>query len=149
MISVRIFGFFLAISLLWTSVAFAQLPSFNPSPGAVGCGGNPNMVPASPGSTICVPTSQATGLTDAEPVSVIASVLSVILSIVGAVSVLMIVIGGVYYVTSAGDSDRVSTARNIVLYAVVGLIIALLAWVVVNTVVGGLGQGQGFLIFCT
>jgi Type IV secretion system pilin len=54
--------------------------------------------------------------------------------IVGAISILMIIYGGFRYITSGGDSGRVGTAKNTLIYAIVGLIIVALAQVIVNFV---------------
>lgn len=56
--------------------------------------------------------------------------------IVGAISIIMIIYGGFRYITSGGDSGRVGTAKNTIIYALVGLIIVVLAQVIVNVVVG-------------
>lgn len=61
---------------------------------------------------------------------------NVLLFIIGAVSVIMLVIGGIRYTVSAGDSSAVTAAKNTILYAIVGIIVALLAYAVVNFVVG-------------
>jgi len=62
------------------------------------------------------------------------SVINILLTVVGIVSVIMIIVGGVKYVTSAGDSSGVSSAKNTILYAVVGLVVALMAFAIVNFV---------------
>ncbi len=49
---------------------------------------------------------------------------------------IMIVIGGIKYTTSNGDSSSVTSAKNTILYAVVGLIVAMMAYAIVNYVVG-------------
>lgn len=54
--------------------------------------------------------------------------------IVGAISILMIIYGGFRYITSGGDSSRVGSAKNTLIYAIVGLIIVALAQVIVNFV---------------
>lgn len=59
----------------------------------------------------------------------------VMLFIVGAVSVIMLIIGGIRYVVSGGDQGAVQSAKNTILYAVVGIIVTLLAYAVVNFVV--------------
>lgn len=61
---------------------------------------------------------------------------NVLLFIIGAISVIMLVIGGIRYTTSAGDSTAVTSAKNTILYAIVGIVVALLAYAVVNWVVG-------------
>ena len=65
---------------------------------------------------------------------VFTTIVNVLLFIIGAVSVIMIIFGGFRYVTSGGDSGGVTSAKNTILYAVVGLIVALLAYAIVNFV---------------
>ena len=60
---------------------------------------------------------------------------SVLLFIVGAIAVIMIVIGGLRYVISGGDSAQVQSAKNTILYALVGIIVAILAYAAVNFVI--------------
>lgn len=61
-----------------------------------------------------------------------------VLYIVGVVAVIMLIIGGVKYVTSGGDAKKVTDAKNTVLYAIIGLIIAFLAFAIVNFVISAL-----------
>lgn len=61
-----------------------------------------------------------------------------ILYIVGIVAVIMLVIGGIRYVISGGDSKKVTDAKNTVLYAIIGLVIAFLAYAIVNFVISAL-----------
>ena len=67
--------------------------------------------------------------------SVFKKVVEVLLFLIGAVSVIMIVVGGIKYTTSGGDSAQVTSAKNTIMYAVVGLIVALLGYAIVNFVV--------------
>ena len=60
---------------------------------------------------------------------------NVLLFIIGAVSVIMLIIGGIRYVVSGGDSAAVTSAKNTILYAVVGIIVAILAFALVNFVI--------------
>jgi hypothetical protein len=64
----------------------------------------------------------------------IANIVNILSVIVGIVAVVMIIIGGFRYITSGGDSGSVSSAKNTVLYAIVGLIIVALAQVIVRFV---------------
>lgn len=68
---------------------------------------------------------------------------NVMLFLVGAVSVIMVVIGGLRYVISGGNSASVGAAKNTILYAIVGLVIALLAYAIVNFVIGSFVPGTG------
>ncbi len=65
----------------------------------------------------------------------IANVINVLLFVVGAVAVIMIVLGGLRYVLSNGDSSQITAAKNTVLYSVIGLVVALLGYAIVNFVV--------------
>ena len=60
--------------------------------------------------------------------------------IVGIVSVIMIIVGGLKYITSGGDSGNVSGAKNTILYAIIGLVIVALAQIIVNFVLGKVGE---------
>lgn len=65
---------------------------------------------------------------------IIQTIISVVLGLVGIVAVIMIIMGGISFVTSQGDAAKVTKARNTLLYGVVGLVIALLAFAIVNFV---------------
>jgi len=58
--------------------------------------------------------------------------------VVGAVSVIMIIIGGFRYIISGGDSTGVTAAKNTILYAIVGLVIVIFAQVIVRFVITNL-----------
>jgi len=62
-------------------------------------------------------------------------VINILLYILGAIAVIMIVVGGIRYTTSGGDSSSTKAAKDTVLYSVVGLVIAMLAYAIVNFVV--------------
>ena len=62
------------------------------------------------------------------------NVVNVLLYVLGAIAVIMIVIGGIRYTTSNGDASGITSAKNTILYSVVGLIVALLAYAIVNFV---------------
>lgn len=65
----------------------------------------------------------------------IKTVVNVILFLLGAIAVIMVILGGVRYVLSNGEASQVTAAKNTILYAVIGLIVALLAYAIVNFVV--------------
>ncbi len=54
--------------------------------------------------------------------------------IVGAISIIMIIFGGFRYITSGGDSGKVGSAKNTLIYAIVGLVIVALAQLIVRVV---------------
>ncbi len=56
------------------------------------------------------------------------------LGILGGIAVIMIVIGGIKYATSAGDSAGVQSAKNTIMYAVIGLVVAMMATAIISLV---------------
>ena len=67
---------------------------------------------------------------------------NVMLFLVGAISVIMIVVGGLRYVISGGNSGNITAAKNTILYAIVGLIIAIMAYAIINFVIGSFVPGS-------
>ncbi len=67
-------------------------------------------------------------------ISIIRQVISFFLTFLAALAVLVILIAGIMYITSGGDEGKVETAKKWIIYAIIGLIIALLGWVIVNIV---------------
>lgn len=74
------------------------------------------------------------GTSDQLP-EVIQGILNAIILILGIVAVVFIIIGGVKYMTSTGNSEKTKEARNTILYAVIGLIVCVLAFAIVNFVI--------------
>lgn len=104
--------------------------------------------PAMAASTICdEPDSvfdqtmkEAAGCFDDEKkdttiMPVINTIINIVLSIVGIVAVCVIVYGGVTFTTSMGDARRVYMAKQTIIYGVIGLIVAMLAFVIVQFVI--------------
>ena len=89
----------------------------------------------------CLFGSEKEGCT--EGTGIFQTVVNVILFIVGAVAVIMIVIGGVRYTVSNGVSNAVTGAKNTIMYAIVGLVVAIIAYALVNFVVVNIGANQG------
>lgn len=73
--------------------------------------------------------------TDCKNGGIFTTIVNVFLFIIGAVSVLMIIYGGIRYTISGGDAKNVTAAKDTVLYAVVGLVVAILAYAIVNFVI--------------
>jgi hypothetical protein len=79
--------------------------------------------------------SADTGGNNTSAGDIIKNIVNILLFIIGAVSVIMIVIGGFKYVVSNGDSSAVKGAKDTIFYAVIGLVVAILAYAVVNWVI--------------
>jgi hypothetical protein len=96
------------------------------------------------------PTVDCTGLTGADltacnqanatltaglPLAtIILNVLNFLLSVVGALSMIMMVVGGVMYLTSGGDEEKIKSAKKITLYSIIGIAVALAALVLVKQI---------------
>jgi hypothetical protein len=61
-------------------------------------------------------------------------ILNILTYVIGAVAVLVIVVGGLRYTISGGDSKAISDAKNTIIYASVGLVVAIMANAIVNFV---------------
>lgn len=98
---------------------------------------------AAPFSTVPVSAQIKAGLSTAKtdelvdkPVGeYVPVILNVMLYIVSITAVIMVVVGGIKYTTSGGDSNKIQSAKNTITYAIVGLVIAIFAWAIINWVV--------------
>ncbi len=61
-------------------------------------------------------------------------VINIFSLVVGVIAVIMIIVGGLRYITSGGDSGKVSAAKTTIIYALVGLVIVALAQLIVHFV---------------
>ena len=110
--AIALFGVIAAI------VPATEAAAINPLEGA--CSGNT--------------TSEVCKKKDEKVEPILTTIVNVLLYIVGAVSVVMIIVAGILYSISGGDSGRVSKAKNMLTYAIVGLVVAFIAFAVVNWV---------------
>lgn len=83
------------------------------------------------------------GSSGTELSTVIVNIVSGIVGVLGLVAVIFIVVGGINYMTSAGDAGKLKKAKDTILYAVIGLIISALAFAIVNFVIGGIINNEG------
>ena len=79
--------------------------------------------------------SSQNGLADESAGGLIKNIVNALLFILGGISVIMIIIGGMRYVLSSGDPSSVKSAKDTILYAVIGLIVAIMAYAIVEWVV--------------
>ena len=73
--------------------------------------------------------------------AIIPRFINLMLFIVGILSIIMLIFGGIRYVISGGDSGRVKDAKNTIMYAIVGLIVAILGYAIVTWVISVVGSG--------
>lgn len=65
-------------------------------------------------------------------------IVNILLFVIGTISVIMIIVGGIRYVVSGGDSNAVTGAKNTILYSVIGLVVAIMAYAIINFVIASL-----------
>ena len=109
--------------ILLGSIGFLPTPAHAVSPVADSC----SSAGASD-SSICGGANDAI-----EPF--IKAIVDWLLFLVGVLAVIMIVVGAIKYTLSAGDASKMTSAKNTIIYAVIGLIIGVLAYAIVNFVI--------------
>ena len=119
-------GLGLLAPLAVSGVALAQSPSIQ---GGV-CSGAENLQLTSTPPAGC----QVTGGDEGGFNALLTKIINVISVIVGVVAVIMIIVGGFRYITSGGSPDKVTGAKNTILYGIIGLIVVALAQVIVRFV---------------
>ena len=88
--------------------------------------------------------ADSTGQQDSRSAGDIAKdVVNIMFFIVGVMAVIMIIWGGIRYVLSAGNSTTLTSAKNTIMYAVIGLIVAILAYTIVNFVINTVSGNGG------
>ncbi len=71
------------------------------------------------------------------------TIVNFFLTFLGLLAVIMIIYGGFLYVTAAGKEDKVETAKKIIMYSVIGILIIMLSFAIVSTVLGAGGATTG------
>lgn len=68
----------------------------------------------------------------------VVGIINGVIAVLGLVAVIVIIIGGINYMTSSGDAGKVKKAKDTILYGVIGLVICVLAFAIVNFVIANL-----------
>jgi uncharacterized membrane protein len=118
----------LAFGLAAPSATFAGNPTPT-APTPADCDTNITSGPGK-GAECAKPASGAANLFGTGGVFI--TVTNILLFIIGAIAVVMLIIGGIRYVVSAGDQNAVTSAKNTILYAIIGIVVAFLAYAAVN-----------------
>ena len=137
-------GLFAAMMLALVPVAIPAVASAASDPGTLtgNCAAQgSNLTLDNVGAGGCNGTQttsdSAGGLTN-----LIKTIINIFSVVVGVVAVIMIIVGGFRYITSGGDSNNVSGAKNTIIYAIIGLVVVALAQFIVQFVLNKLGNGQ-------
>lgn len=70
--------------------------------------------------------------------TVIGRIINLVLSFLGVIAVVIILMGGFKWMTAAGNEDKVSEARKLLVAGIIGLVIILAAWAVSTYVLGAI-----------
>lgn len=108
------------------SVTLAPVPAYAESAKDAVCSG----LNANAGDTECK--------SDVSLSSIVSTLINIFSVIIGIVAVIMIIVAGFRYVTAGGDSGNITSAKNTLMYAIIGLVIAALSQAIVRFVLGNL-----------
>ena len=72
----------------------------------------------------------------------VTGILNAVIGVLSFVCVVVIIIGGVTYMTSSGDAGKVKKAKDTILYGVIGLAVCVLAFAIVNFVIANVLSGN-------
>jgi hypothetical protein len=119
---------FLGILMIATSgtVVLAADPTPNPNANAI-CNG------------VQIAGGDCSDDANAKVGSLLTDVINIMSWIVGVVAIIVVIIGGLYYVTAAGNSERASKGQKTVLFALIGLVVVLIAQILVRFVINKVG----------
>jgi len=117
--------FFLAMP----AAALADNNVSGPITGGV-CSGANSLTISDNDQNTCNVGNQTTGTFN----NILKKIINIFSVIVGVVAVIMIVYGGFRYITSGGNSEKITSARNTIVYALIGLVIVALAQIIVKFV---------------
>jgi len=117
---------FCVLGFGWTMVAQGHAHAFNPFETA--CKDTDNQQQ----SSVCSSTGE-------NPISgpngIVLKIAQLLLILVGVGAVIMIMLGGLQYILSVGDPSKINNAKNTILYAIIGLVVAVLAQVIITFVI--------------
>ena len=83
-----------------------------------------------------IPAGDETGIPKVEANDALTGILNVTYMVAGIIAVIVIIISGIFYSISQGDASKIKRAKDGILYAVVGLVVIMVAFVLTNFVIG-------------
>ncbi|MFA6295843.1 MAG: pilin [Patescibacteria group bacterium] len=84
---------------------------------------------------------EGTGLPNEAPGAFIARIVSYVLGFIGILLIVMIIYGGLLYMTSRGNEKQTETAKNVLTYAIIGVVIIFAAYIIARVVISALTTG--------
>lgn len=100
-------------------------------------------LPLVAGAQFQTPSAGGTGLPNDTSISgFILKIINILLAIAGLVAVLFLIIGGFRYITAAGNEETAEKAKKIILNAIIGIVVIILAFVIVRVISNALTTGS-------
>ena len=127
----------LMVSLGGTAVTATVISA---APAFAACTGDPTTDGLAGGAECSKGASQSTNLFGTGGIFTVAA--NTLIFLVGAIAVIYLIIGGLRYVVSGGDSKAVTAAKDTILYAIVGIVVAVISYAVVNFVISALAKAN-------
>ena len=134
----------LSVCLILVAFLFAGFNAYAAEPTTPTTPSTTTPSTTTPSTSSGTKTSTATlnnplGAKDLTVGQLIGRIVKSLMGIVGVVAVLMIVWGGIMYMTSAGNDEKIGTAKKIITGAIIGLAISILAYTLVDFVIKAIG----------
>lgn len=96
--------------------------------------GNPALCNSTTANSPACKTDKLDPVSGSDKEGILIKAANLLTLLVGVASVIMIIIGGILYALSSGDSARINTAKNTVLFAIIGMVVAVLAQALIRFV---------------
>lgn len=129
---------FAVLAFAFAAPAAQALPACTGAAGEVPGSCSPATTNAKNSVNEGITAAGGAGTTGSTLTDLVKKIIGVLLFVGGAVAVIMIIVGGIRYITSNGDQAHVKAAKDTIMYAVVGLVVAILAYAIVQFVVSHL-----------
>jgi hypothetical protein len=126
----------LMVSLGGATVAATVISA---GPAFAACNNDPTTATLSEAAQCSKGGSQSTNLFGGDN-SIFTIAANTLIFLVGAIAVIYLIVGGLRYVVSGGDSKAVTAAKDTILYAIVGIVVAVISYAVVNFVITALAK---------
>lgn len=112
---------FSLLGLTATAIPYSQVYAADP----------PKAIPQCDKDTNAAICQTKTGLIS----GILKSVINTMIFLAGSIAVIMVVVGGIRYITSDGDPGAATKAKNTIIYALVGVVVAVASYSIVNFVI--------------
>ena len=128
--------YLIIVTLTFSTLSFANAYAETGTTGTTDCNVAGSIIPAKPSNIPgpCPKTVDKDGISRTLTSSILPGIAVFLIGIVGGVSILFLVIAGVRFSTAYGNEEDVQKAKNQAIYAVVGIVVALLSYVIVEII---------------